>query len=388
MSYKLNQQITNDMKDLHQDLVNLTKEICKIPAPSNFEDKRAEFCKEWFAQNGIKNAYIDEALNVVVPYNYDETKDLVVFMAHTDTVFPDTSPMPMKEENGRLCCPGVGDDTANLAILMQIAKYVVSKNLKPDYGILFVCNTGEEGLGNLKGSKKIIEKYGKQVKYFYSFDGTLEGCYNYSVGSVRYKVEIKTEGGHSFSDFGNKNAIAYMSSLINLLYTVKVPKGGKTTFNVGKISGGTSVNTIAQQVEMFFEYRSDVKEHLDTMIKLFESAIETYKNMGIEVNVEVIGLRPCMGDVDKTLQKKLEENIVAAASTYFEEKVEFSSGSTDCNIPFSVGIPSCAIGGYIGGGAHTREEWIDIESLKKGFPYLMSVVLDYFRKSNVNLYDE
>ncbi|MDR1834965.1 MAG: M20/M25/M40 family metallo-hydrolase [Fusobacteriaceae bacterium] len=385
MHYKLNEKILAEAEGLHGELLLLIKELCGIPAPSNHEEKRAAFCRDWFLKNGM-DAHIDDACNVVVPWKCEENAETDVFMAHTDTVFPDLSPMPMKEENGRLYCPGVGDDTANLALLMVIARFVVRHNLTPDRGIVFVCNSGEEGLGNLRGSRKICETYGAKMRSFVSFDGTLEGCYNYSVGSVRYNVQLKTEGGHSFTNFGNRNAIAYLASLINTLYQVKVPQGGKTTFNVGKIEGGTSVNTIAQQAEMLFEYRSDVREHLDAMIALFDATVSAYNHMGIEVRPEVIGLRPCMGDVDKEAQATLEKKISALAVTYTGKAPDFHSGSTDCNIPFSIGVPSCAIGGYIGDGAHTREEWIDMESLKKGLAFLLALVLDSFRGKNPELF--
>jgi len=386
MSFQLNEKILADVAGMHEELLDLIKELCGVTAPSNHEEKRAAFCKAWFDQNGVPGAVIDDADNVVLPWKTEGKNELAVIMAHTDTVFPDTEPMPLREEKGRLYSPGVGDDTANLALLMLIARYVVKNNFTPDYGILFVCNSGEEGLGNLRGSRKICETYGKQMKYFISFDGTYEGCYNYSVGSARYKVTIKTEGGHSFSNFGNRNAIACMSSLINALYGLKVPEGGKTTYNVGSISGGTSVNTIAQNAEMLFEYRSDVREHLDAMMGLFETMTSAYRQMGITVDTEIMGLRPCMGDVDKDLQSAYERKVADAAALYTGKAPEFHSGSTDCNIPFSIGVPSVSIGGYVGDGAHTREEWIDIESLKKGFPLLTALVLEFFRQSEKGLF--
>jgi len=362
----------------HDALVELTKTLCGICAPSNHEEKRAEFCKQWFLDNGVDSAYIDEACNVVCPINCEGSDKITVFMAHTDTVFPDTEPMPLIEADGKLCCPGVGDDTVNLAMLMLCTKYVFAhRELAPKDGAIYVMNSGEEGLGNLRGSRHIIlNSFKGRIKEFYSFDGGYDLLCNAAVGSIRYRVEVKTEGGHSYSDFGNRNAIAYLAALIQNLYNAPVPKtGSRTSFNVGKISGGTSVNTIAQQAEMLFEYRSDIRENLEMMKDIFNAAVESTRKMVSEVNVEVLGERPCSGEVDPVHQKMLDDKAVALLDKYCGVKTPFTPNSTDCNIPLSVGIPSLCFGGYLGKGAHTREEYIEIESLRKGFPMLLACVL-------------
>ena len=376
MAWNLPDSALRYVEDNHDALIALTKELCGICAPSNHEEKRAEFCCNWFKQLGVSDVTIDEALNVIVPVGCNGSDDITIFMAHTDTVFPDTDPMPMREEDGRLYCPGVGDDTVNLAMLMLIAKYVITEKLGPSHGIVFCMNSGEEGLGNLKGSRALMKAYEGRIREVYSFDGGYDHSANGAVGSIRYRVEVKTEGGHSFAAFGNRNAIFYLSQLIQTLYSMQVPKtGGKTTFNVGKISGGTSVNTIAQQAEMMFEYRSDCRENLDAMQKFFDLAVETTRRMVSEVNVEIIGLRPCTGDVDPIRMKEIEDRHAALLEQYCGIKAHFAPSSTDCNIPLSMGIPALAFGGYLGEGAHTREEYIELDSLKKGFPMLMATVL-------------
>jgi len=362
----------------YDDLVALTKQLCGICAPSNHEEKRAEFCLEWLLKNGVSSAYIDEVNNVICPIHCDDSNDITVFMAHTDTVFPDTTPMPMREENGRLYCPGVGDDTVNLAMLMFCAKYLFAHpEHAPKGGALLVMNSGEEGLGNLRGSRHLVlNSFAGRIKEFYSFDGGQNMFCNGAVGSIRYRVEVKTEGGHSYSNFGNRNAIAYLAALIQMLYNAPIPKtGSRTTFNVGGISGGTSVNTIAQQAEMLFEYRSDSREDLETMKGIFNSAVESVRRMVLELNVEVLGERPCMGDVDPVKQSALEDKVTALFAEYCGVVPPKTPNSTDCNIPFSVGIPSVCFGGYTGKGAHTREEYIELESLKQGMPMLLACVL-------------
>ena len=161
-------------------------------------------------------------------------------MAHTDTVFPELTPLPFSEDEEFMYSPGVTDDTANLAVLMVCARYFKDNFKGGKDGVLFVANSCEEGLGNLKGTRQIMADYGERVKEFISFDSQDDSGVSIAVGSRRYRVAVETEGGHSFRDFGNRSAIAVLARLIDRLYAIKVPAEGKTTYNVGTVSGGTS----------------------------------------------------------------------------------------------------------------------------------------------------
>ena len=362
-----------------QEAYDLLLELAQIPAPSNHEEKRAEFCKSWLEKQGCQGVYIDDALNVVWPVGCTANNDLVVYMAHSDVVFPDTDPLPLKVEDGRIFCPGVGDDTACVVSLMMTAKYIAQAGLQPgDTGVLLVINSGEEGLGNLKGSRKIMEDFGSRAVEFVTFDGYAKKIANKTVGSRRYQVEVTTEGGHSYSAFGNRNAIAYLSSLITTLYDVKVPSRGKTTFNVGTISGGTSVNTIAQNAQMLYEFRSDNREDLAEMEEHFKAAIDFYRTKGIGITVTQVGDRPCMGDIDPAREQALMERGARAVKNHYGYDVTFGSSSTDCNIPMSMGIPSVCIGTVEGGKAHTREEYVVIDSLLPGLKTAAEMILYHF----------
>ena len=354
--------------------------LCGIPSPSNHEEKRAEYIKQWLENIGAEGVYIDEALNVVFPYQCEGKNELLAIMAHTDTVFPDMEPFTVKVDGNIAACPGIGDDTANVAILLTLIKYVVTNKLNAPKGVLFVLNSGEEGLGNLKGSRQIVKDFGDRISEFVSLDGSYTGICNKSVGSMRYKVELDTEGGHSYGSFGNRNAIQRLAAVIEKLYEVEVPHDGdsKTTYNVGMISGGTSVNTIAQHAEMLYEYRSDSRICLETMGKYFSEIIEEAKKDCLNLTVTVLGERPCMGDVDAQRQEALMQKVKQAIATRYHEEVKTYPGSTDCNIPFSVGIPSVCFGGYIGKGAHTREEHIMLDSMVTGTDIIAAFLLDYF----------
>lgn len=356
-------------------LLDFLCEFAKIPAPSNDEGLRAEYIKNWLENEGAEGVYIDDALNVVYPIGSTDG-DLYVFMAHSDVVFPDKTPLPLEIKDGRIYCPGVGDDSAHVVCMLTAIKDIIKNKLTPkNCGVLIVVNSGEEGLGNLKGCREIMRVYGDRVREFITFDGVYSIPHNIPVGSRRFLVEIKTEGGHSYQSFGNKNAIACMASLIHNLYNMRVPKLGKTTYNVGIIEGGTSVNTIAQSAKMMFEFRSDEREALNIMQAQFDDAISHAEG---EVSVTVIGDRPCAGNVDIDVQNKMCQRVYDVVKKYYGTEVKFIPGSTDCNIPSSMGIPSVCVGLVDTKGAHTREEYVEIYSLEKGVMIAKELIMEKF----------
>lgn len=376
---QLSEEILTYIADHRQEAFQLLTELARIPAPSNHEEKRAAFCKDWLERQGARGVYIDEALNVVYPLNCGEDNSLVVFMAHSDVVFPDVESLPLTVEDGTIRCPGIGDDTANVVALLMAAKYIASHGLMPrETGVLLVINAGEEGLGNLKGCRKIMETYGSHVQEFVSFDAHDCLGVNRAVGSRRYRIEIDTEGGHSFADFGKANAIACLASMVDALYCVRVPEKGTTTYNVGLISGGTSVNTIAQHAEMLYEFRSDEGESLEIMEENLRSILEIFRKKDLRLTVTLAGDRPCSGPVDEIRQNELMNRASQASLRSFGREIRFQSGSTDCNVPLSMGIPSICVGCYFGGGSHTREEYVEIDSLHPGTQLAFDLILYHF----------
>lgn len=376
---ELNQHIANYITSCQEEHFQLLQTLAQIPAPSGHEEKRAQFCRDWLVTNGAEDVYIDEALNVIYPIGVTENNPLYIFAAHSDVVFPDTKPLPLQIADGKIFCPGVGDDTASVAALLMAAKYIAQNQLLPkNCGILLVINSCEEGLGNLKGTRQLMRNFGNRVQEFITFDGRNCKGVDRAVGSKRYRIEINTEGGHSYGAFGNRNAIAYLASLINTLYTIKVPEQGKTTYNVGTISGGTSVNTIAQHAEMLYEFRSDHGESLEIMENHLNMAVEFYRAKGIDVTVTLVGDRPCSGLVDETKMEFLRSRAAAATRRYYNCDIQFGSGSTDCNVPLSMGIPAICVGCYDGAGAHTRQEYVEISSLLPGLNFAFDMILYHF----------
>jgi len=383
MSYELSNDILKYLTDCEEETIDLIEALCGIPAPSWHEEKRAEFCKKWLEDNGAKGVYIDSALNVIYPVGCEGKDDIVVFMAHTDTVFPDLEPMPFSKDDEYLYAPGVSDDTTRLAILMIVARYIAQNNMTAPCGILIVANAGEEGLGNLKGTRQLMKDFEGRIKEFYTFDSNLTGYANRVVGSHRYEITFKTEGGHSFGAFGNRSAVYAMSDLICKLYACEIPKeeGSKTTFNVGLVEGGTSVNTIPQNAKMLYEYRSNSAKCLATMKDFFETKIKEAKESGLsEVEVKLVGDRPCSGEMDENHLAQMEEKVVRITEKHTGKECKPHPSSTDCNIPMSMGIPALAVGNCQGFGAHTREEKVLISSIPIGMKVTAELMLGFFEK--------
>lgn len=362
------------------ELYKALKELCLIPAPSHFEDKRAEYCKNKLLEYGATGTYIDKAKNVVFPMNCEGSDNITVFAAHTDTVFPDLEPMPYLDDGEHIHSPGVGDDTASVVVLMLSAKYLIENNIVPKDGILFVLNSCEEGLGNLKGTRQLFEDYKGRIKQFISYDENIGRIINQCVGSHRYEVEVSTEGGHSYLANGNKNAIAELSNIIHKIYEIEIPEfdNSKTTLNVGTISGGTSVNTIAQSAKMLCEYRSTDVRCLEIMKNNFERIFNEANSDKVTVDVKLVGDRPCADSVLEERIEQLSEIFSKVIEDVTGKTASMGSSSTDCNIPLSMGIPAICIGVYTGKGQHTREECIEkvsmITGLELGIKYILSII--------------
>lgn len=420
----LTKEMESFLTEHENEALALLKELAQIPAPSGKEEQRARFCHDWLQKQGAEGVYIDDALNVIYPIGFEgsntpltahksspaarsadpqkteapadtqtcdtpadtqlfersaEQPPLEVFAAHLDIVFPDEEPLPLSERDGRLYCPGIGDDTACVVCLLLAAKFIArcEKEGRREAwqrlrgaeapALLLACNTGEEGLGNLRGVRELCRVYGSQMQSFCSFDSTLSHIVNRAVGSQRFCVSVDTKGGHSFRDFGADNAIEKLSGIIHQLY--RLPLGSRTTCNVGTISGGTTVNSIAQHAEMLCEFRSEDRACLEHAVQQFLGLLDRarrHSKPGTQISLDCLGERPCGETVDPERQRKLTSLGIAAIRAVTGKQPALGSGSTDCNLPLSLGIPSICIGCYEGRGAHTREEYIETSSLKKG----------------------
>lgn len=364
--------------DHEEETIGLLHALGRIPAPSHHEEKRAEFIRGWLEAQGAKGVYIDEAKNVIYPIGVTADNPVAVIMAHTDIVFPDTGELEMREEDGRLYAPGIGDDTANLVTLLMAAQYVARNRPDPGQGVLIVANSCEEGLGNLKGSRQIMQDFKGRVTELISLDGGTDWIVNDAVGSCRMKITIRAQGGHSFGDFGNTNAIVQMAELIGRLYEKEPPRKAKTTYNVGVIEGGTTVNSICAECSALYEYRSEDRECLAEMDAFFNGVVDEFRKNGVDISVEVLGVRPCKGDVDEERLNALTARMAAIINEFTGRSIMTEAASTDANSALAIGIPAVTIGAIESWGAHTRGEWVRLGSMAAGQRIALATVLQYF----------
>ena len=371
-------QIVEQYAAAHQaEQLELLRALGKIPAPSRQEDMRAAFVRDWLLAQGAGDVTIDKAKNVICKIGCEEQGDLVVFAAHTDIVFPDMETLPMEEKDGKLYAPGIGDDTSNLVNLLLSAKYILQNGTKMKCGVLIVANACEEGLGNLDGTKQLFADYGTRIKAFYSFDGYTPQCTKTAVGSYRYRITCKTAGGHSYVNYGEPSAIRILCELVSRLYQIEPPAEVKTTYNVGRIEGGTTVNSIAQEASMLYEFRSTSQKCLEEMERKFSKAVDSCRYMGGELTVELLGVRPGNGPLDEAALEAYTRRTAEIIQTFYDGEADYAPQSTDSNVPLSLGIPANTIGTVLGALAHTREEWVDLSSLPMGLKIALSVVLQH-----------
>ncbi len=358
-----------------EEQLELLRTLGRMPAPSRQEDLRAAFCRDWLLRQGAQDVTVDGAKNVVCRLGPADCEDLVVFAAHTDIVFPDLDTLPLREEDGRMYAPGIGDDTANLVNLLLAARYLIEHRTPLRCGVLVVANACEEGLGNLDGTKALFASYGTRIRGFYSFDMYMPACCCEAVGSYRYRITCRTAGGHSYKDFGKPSAIRLLCGLADELYRTDPPAG--TTCNIGRIEGGTTVNSIAQEASMLYEFRSVSQSCLAEMETRLRTALSHWEGLGGRFEVELLGIRPGNGPLDEAALGRFTARTAGVIRAVTGQEPQCAASSTDSNIPLSLGIPANTIGTVAGGLAHTRQEWVDLASLPAGLTLALSLMLEY-----------
>ncbi len=367
-------------REVFEEEVALLRTLAQIPAPTSREEARAEFVATWLRDAGATCVEIDDAKNVLCWVSETPNASVEVFSAHTDVVFDDLTPLPLREEDGRLYAPGVGDDTGNLVGLLFATRWLLAHpEATAGRSVLVVANSCEEGLGNLRGTRAIYDRYGARIASHATFDTYLGNVVREAVGSVRWRVSCDGPGGHSFKKFGTPNAIVELARLVCDLDDMELPATATTTQNVGVVSGGTTVNSIAAHAEMLYELRSVDDECLRAARAEFERIVathqEAHRDDGVCFSVELLGERPGNGAVDVAALEALADKACAAtrAATGCTE-VAIAPSSTDANIPLSLGIPAVCIGAVRGAGAHTRDEWVDVASLEDGLVAILKMM--------------
>ena len=358
--------------------LKLLKTITEIPAPTGDEGRRSEFIENYLENAGAVGVYRDKAGNVVYPYDIRPGRHNAVMIAHMDTVFRLETPLEVTENSGKLLCPGIGDDTANLVCLLLLAAFAAKEKPSIRCGIFFVFGVGEEGLGNLKGSRRFMEEHADKVSHFWAFDLYYRKIYTDVVGSIRYRISINTVGGHSYLNFGNPNAIYVASQIINDLYRMKPSDEESYTYNVGTIAGGNSVNSIAEQASFTMEFRTGDSQVMRRCDQAIHDIVKRYRPMTTCLSMELLGKRPCAQGVPEESVEKMIGRARESIRSIIGIDPEESTASTDCNIPLSMGVPAICIGLCDGALLHTTEEWIWKDSVAKGLRLLFHLVYKYY----------
>ena len=347
-----------------QDLITLTE----IPAPPYKEQKRAASFMEMMKASGVDSIWTDNAGNVIGVRRGRSGKKTVVLEGHLDTVFPEGTDVTVKHRGDTLAAPGIGDDTRGLTLVLAVLRSMQKAKLQTDATILFVGAVGEEGLGDLRGVKQLLNNDGLKVDSYIAVDGgAITGITTGGLGSHRYHITFKGPGGHSYGAFGlanPHNALARAISYFVADADTFTRKGIRTTYNVGMIGGGTSVNAIPFESWMEVDMRSESPLRLNGIDSLLQAAIRKglqeenqMKRAGKDLTVEVklVGDRPS-GVEEPSLP--LVQRAMASAVVLGSPAPRLSIGSTNSNIPISKGIPAVTIGrGGVGGGAHALTEW-------------------------------
>jgi tripeptide aminopeptidase len=341
------------------------KHITEIASPPYKEKVRAEYYLKRLQELGLKDAAIDAEGNVIaLRKGTGGGHPKLAIAAHLDTVFPEGTDVTVKEKDGAFVAPGLGDDARGLVALLAIVKAMNANGIATVGDVLFVGDVGEEELGNLRGMKALFRDH-TDIDGFISIDGLgIDRVVNQGTGSHRYEMIFKGPGGHSFQEFGLPSAIHAMGRAVAKIADLQTPSDPKTTFTVGTVSGGTSVNAIASEARMAVDMRSNSTEELlkleAKLLDLVKQAVaeenERWKTDKLTVEIKLIGDRPA-GFVapDSPIVQAAQKSVAAVAGA---QKVTLAGSSTDSNQPMSLGIPAVTIGGGgEGGNWHSRNEW-------------------------------
>jgi tripeptide aminopeptidase len=357
--------------------------LTEIPAPTFQESERGAAVKVLFSAVGLE-VTTDKTGNVIGLLRGNLDKEVVVLSAHLDTVFPGGTEVKVHREKSRMTAPGISDNGAGLAALVAVARAIHEARIQPQRGILFVANVGEEGEGNLRGMRAVVDAYRDRLKAVIVLDGSsVDHVTTKALASRRVEVVITGLGGHSWSDFGVPNPInALVRGSVRFIST-RIPATPRTTFNLGQIEGGTSVNSIPHEARLKVDLRSEKEDELTRL----ESALRECVAAGVRDELEISRDRS-KGKLEWKLDSlgerpggELAANsallaALRAADEFVGNQSRVERASTDANIPLSLGIEAIAIGaGGSGGGAHSLQEWYESDGREVGLKRVLLTLL-------------
>jgi tripeptide aminopeptidase len=395
-------EVQEALSFFEEEAESITKEhiqICSIPAGPFTERERAEYLRDKFLELGLSEVEIDGEGNCIGLLRGCSEWPLMVVSAHLDTVFSEGTDFTVRRHENRLLSPGISDDGCGLAALMAIPRSLIKANLSTMGSVLFVGTVGEEGEGNLRGVRYLFTEgqWAGRIDSFVSFDGPgIDRITNQALGSRRYRVSLKGAGGHSWGDFGLPNPVHALGRAISKLASYPLPVSPRTTFNVGKIQGGTSVNAIPAEASMDVDLRSGDDAELQRLDAYFRRAVHeaidrenSSRRPGdspLCLKIDLVGERPTGQTTPNTFLVELAQE----ATRVVGGEAQLEQSSTDSNLPISLGIPAITFGaGGTSGCSHTLDEWYEPlnreKGLKRGLLTILGIVglqnLEHFKRS-------
>lgn len=348
--------------------------IQQIPAPTFAEARRAAYLEQQFTEVGLVDVAQDHLHNVYARFPGSQPNHSpLVITAHSDTVFPAETDLTIKRQGQIIYGPGIGDNSTGVAGLLALVEALHLCEIRPLADIWFVANVGEEGLGDLRGMWAVVERFGGEATYLVIEGGLYGQISHQAIGVQRYEISISTPGGHSWGNFGQPSAIHELGRLIAAIDKLQVPARPKTTYNVGIIEGGTSINTVAQSAKMLLDLRSEEPNRLAILVAEVEKLVELrQKNPNVTVQMTQIGNRPA-GQLPR--QHPLVQQAVAALKYAGCEKISYIASSTDANVPLSQGYTAVCIGLTESSHAHRLDEYMDSTYLAAGMSQLLLLAL-------------
>jgi len=357
-------------------LIDLAIAIQQIPAPTGHEAERAAFVQGRFLAEGLEVSR--DAVGNVYARVAGQTPRArpVVVSAHLDTVFPLETPLTVRRVGDKVFGPGIGDNSVAVASLLGLWWWLQAQGFAPPGDLWLVANVAEEGLGNLKGMKAVVARFGAQPKAYLVLEGLgLGWVYHRGLGVRRYALKISTPGGHAWADAGTPSAVHEMATLIHRLTALPLARRPRTTLNVGRCRGGVSINTIAPEAVAEVDLRSEDPAALMALAQAVETETQRLQRDGVSTSWEVIGERPAGGIPQG------HPLVQAALAALRRQGVQprTTVASTDANVPLSLGFPAVCLGLTHGGGAHTTEEFIYTTPLNAGLAALADLVQQAYR---------
>ncbi len=356
-------------------LLDLACDIQQIPAPTFDEMARAAFVRDRLAAEGLADVEIDDLGDVTARRpGGDPTAAPVLVTAHLDTVFPPETPLELVRTPERITGPGIGDNSLGVAGLLGLVWALQGAALPGD--LWLAANVGEEGLGNLRGMRRVVERLGARARATIVLEGMALGhIYHAGLAVRRYRITTRTEGGHSWLHFGRPSAIHSLVQLGAKITALPLPASPRTTFNIGTITGGTSINTIAREASFDLDLRSESPAALAALATKVEALAAGFCGPEIAVEARIIGERPT-GSIPR--EHPLVQLAAQAAAAEGIADCSFEIGSTDANVPLSRGLPCVCLGLTRGANSHRPDEYIETHDLDRGLAAVVRVVRGAF----------